>query len=392
MLIVLCLVFYCINIYAQVKLEWEARYHFVDHDGGASVIVDDWGYVYVTGGSIQDQFLYNPDYVTVKYTPLGDTEWVRRWDWNNQFDAGWYILLDSLGNIYAEFIRIEMDSEGFIYAGGTRLSNYMTVKFSPDGQEIWRRSYNGPGNDQDDFRDMVLDSKGNLIVTGESWGGSVTNYDFATIKYSSDGDTLWIRRYNGPAQSPPLDGAFGIGVDDSDNIYVTGWSQGPAEKANTLTLKYSPDGDLLWERRFPDDGQISNSGYDIVVDNDGFIYVASRAFGFRDFLNKYDSEGNHLWTAEGTMPHFLDTVFPKLAIDKLGNIYMTSGDVLAPNNEYSKLLKYDPSGKQIWKLSGIGIGGLGAVRNIYVDTLLHVYTTGEILGDIDNNENFPGYY
>lgn len=412
-LLVLCLILCITNIYSQVKLEWEARYHFVWSDGGSSVVVDDSGYVYVAGTSTQDLIFYNPDYVTIKYTPTGDTVWIRRWDWNNQFDGGGDILVDSIGNVYvcghpvvlkynssgellwesehiAEFIRIEIDSEGNIYAAGTRLSNYMTVKFNTDGQEIWRRSYNGPGNEQDDLRDMMLDSKGNIIVTGESWGGSTTNYDFATIKYSGNGDTLWIRRYNGPALNPPLDGGFGMAIDTSDNIYVTGWSQGPAEKANTLTLKYSPDGDLLWERRFPEDGQISNSGYDMVIDKDGFIYVASRAFGFRDFLNKYDSDGNHLWTAEGEMPNLFYTVFPRIATDKYGSIYMTSGNVQAPNNEYSNLLKFDSSGKQLWKLNGIGIGGLGAVYGLYVDTSLKIYITGEILGEMITMKISPG--
>jgi len=42
-----------------------------------------------------------------------------------------------------------------------------------------------------------VDGTGNVYVTGVSWG-SGTYYDYATIKYNSAGDTLWVRKYNGP--------------------------------------------------------------------------------------------------------------------------------------------------------------------------------------------------
>jgi len=44
---------------------------------------------------------------------------------------------------------------------------------------------------------MSLDGSGNVYVTGYSLEIG-TNYDYATIKYNSNGDSLWVQRYNGP--------------------------------------------------------------------------------------------------------------------------------------------------------------------------------------------------
>ena len=44
---------------------------------------------------------------------------------------------------------------------------------------------------------VVVDAFGNAYVTGYS-SGSIGYKDYATIKYNSNGDTLWVRRYNGP--------------------------------------------------------------------------------------------------------------------------------------------------------------------------------------------------
>src|SRR5207302_9985194 len=55
--------------------------------------------------------------------------------------------------------------------------------------------YNGPGNYEDKATAIALDAAGNVYVTGGSWG-SGTDFDYATIKYDSNGNQLWVARYN----------------------------------------------------------------------------------------------------------------------------------------------------------------------------------------------------
>ncbi|MDH5187308.1 MAG: SBBP repeat-containing protein, partial [candidate division WOR-3 bacterium] len=90
----------------------------------------------------------------------------------------------------------------------------------------WVRRYNGAGNSFDEAYAIAVDNQGNVYVTGASYG-SGTQYDYATIKYNSTGETLWVRRYNIPGIG--WDIAQDIAVDNQDNIYVTGYSWGSTE-------------------------------------------------------------------------------------------------------------------------------------------------------------------
>lgn len=54
----------------------------------------------------------------------------------------------------------------------------------------WVAIYDGPGNGWDEAKAIAVDAGENVYVTGRSLG-SGTDWDYATIKYNSSGDTLW---------------------------------------------------------------------------------------------------------------------------------------------------------------------------------------------------------
>ena len=62
-------------------------------------------------------------------------------------------------------------------------------------------------------------------MTGRS-GGTDSHYDgdCITIKYDSDGNPLWIRKYNGPGNG--VDAGHAISVTPSGDVYVGGISVG----------------------------------------------------------------------------------------------------------------------------------------------------------------------
>ena len=54
--------------------------------------------------------------------------------------------------------------------------------------------------------------------------GRVTSDDYATIKYDTNGNLLWVIRYNGPGNG--IDRSSDLVVDSAGNVYVTGYSEG----------------------------------------------------------------------------------------------------------------------------------------------------------------------
>ncbi len=73
---------------------------------------------------------------------------------------------------------------GGSYGSGT---DYATIKYSPDGNQLWVARYNGPWNKDDDAHALAVDNSGNVYVTGGSWDSS---YMYATIKYTQHGICL----------------------------------------------------------------------------------------------------------------------------------------------------------------------------------------------------------
>ena len=81
-----------------------------------------------------------------------------------------------------------------------------------------------------------------MFVTGSSEGAG-TSTDFTTIKYDPDGNVVWVARYNGPADS--WDTAVSLAGDETGDAYLLGRSEGVGTGTDFLTIKY----DLLWAMR-----------------------------------------------------------------------------------------------------------------------------------------------
>jgi len=67
-----------------------------------------------------------------------------------------------------------------------------------------------------------------------------------------NGDTKWVKRFNGPSKGG--DQANTIAVDHKGNVYVTGWSTGSGTGTDYTTIKYDDDGDTKWVKRFNGNG------------------------------------------------------------------------------------------------------------------------------------------
>ncbi|MBI2303338.1 MAG: SBBP repeat-containing protein [Chloroflexi bacterium] len=222
----------------------------------------------------------------------------------------WIARYNGPGNSADHANAVGVDGAGNVYvtgwsAGSGTASDYVTIKYNSGGNQVWVARYNGPGNDADDVQAMAVDSSGNVYVTGQSIG-SGTGYDYATVKYDSGGNQVWAARYNGPGNAS--DYAYALAVDGAGNVYVTGISYGSGTGEDYATIKYDSSGNQLWVARY-DSGSIGaapDEARAIAVDGSGNVYVTGQSIGSGtgyDYATvKYDSGGNQVWAARYNGP------------------------------------------------------------------------------------------
>ena len=325
--------------------QWAARYNGPGnyHDTPKAIALDAFGNVYVTGYSYGDGTSH--DYATIKYNSNGVEQWVARYnDPDNGNDVVHAMVLDALGNVYVTGESDDNDS---------RL-NYTTIKYNKDGRQLWMATYNGSGNYNDSARAIALDAHGNVYVTGYSYSGAETHEDYATIKYDSSGRQIWVAKYAGPSGPPysAYDIANAITVDASGGVYVTGYSDGGATSYDYATIKYNSDGIEQWKARYNGLGNKYDYANAIVVDKFGYAYVTGYSENLwtrQDYATiKYDSNGRQLWVAtyNGNANH--NDRACSIAVDLSSNVYVTGYSNDGGTSLNYATVMYDSFGDEIW--------------------------------------------
>ena len=264
--------------------EWVKKYNGTANgsDKAMGIVLDNSGNICVSG--------YGPgtgtgtDIATIKYSPAGTELWVKRYTatgTNNELARK--IGADNNGNIY-------------VTGSGTVANNmdFLTIKYTGAGDTAWTRKYDGPDADTDFGYHIAVFDSNNIYVSGTSYG-SGTSEDIATVKYNSAGVRQWAVRYDGPGGDGYNNGNVrglqedfvnGLALDSDGNLYLTGTAYFNESRHDYLTIKYDPTGKQKWIQFY--DGQISNEdgGNSIVLDNSGNIYVT----GYSSFSssNNYD--------------------------------------------------------------------------------------------------------
>jgi hypothetical protein len=322
--------------YATIKYDKNGNQVWIDSyngpkDGGDQandIAVDSAGNVYVTGQSDYGTLTGTRcDYCTIKYDTNGNRLWVARY--HNTKSLGSYIPND-FG--YALAVYEDTSGKVFVYVTGSSYgvtdilkgptSDYATIKYDGEtGAELWVARYDN-GN-MDWCEKIAVDSAGNAYVTGYSMGVG-TDYDYATIKYDTNGNQLWVARYNGPSNS--YDGAYAIAVDSAGNVYVTGYSMGVGTYYDFATIKYDTNGNQLWVARYNGPGNLADIANSIAIDSAGNVYVTGDSISMGveidyDFATiQYDTNGNQQWiTRYDSGPN---DVAIDIAVDSEENIYV----------------------------------------------------------------------
>lgn len=284
---------------------------------------------------------------------------------------------------------VAVDASGNVYVtgfsnGSNTGADYATIKYNASGTQQWVAVYNGPGNGNDIAFGIAVDGSGNVYVTGYS-AGSGTGYDCATIKYDASGSQKWVARYNGPVNGNDY-GSF-IAIDGSGNVYITGQSAGSGTGRDYITIKYDASGGQKWAARYNGPVNGDDTAQGLAVDGSGNVYVTGRSAGSgtgcypvcEDYATiKYNASGVQQWVAQYNGPGNSEDFASAMAIDASGNVYVTGTSTGSGTNWDYATIKYDTSGTQQWVARYNGPGNSNDAANaIAIDGSGNVYVTGQ---------------
>jgi hypothetical protein len=253
---------------------------------------------------------------------------------------------DALGNIY---LTGRTDSD----PGVTSNDDATTIKYSSDGNLLWMNSYNGPTNGPDRGSFIRVSTSGNVYVAGRAFTG--LHDDILLIKYDNSGFLLWTQLIDGGFGNDEVNGVI---IDQAENIYLTGNSAGPTDSADFITAKFSAAGDQLWLKRYNGIGDGSDFGEAIALDLAGNILVTGYSDGDNsananfDFLTiKYDTDGNEIWKAMRDGTNNLDDIADGILTDAFGNSYVsghTNNGSMSDVNYDIMTIQYSVDGIENW--------------------------------------------
>jgi uncharacterized delta-60 repeat protein len=361
---------------------WARRYNGPQNgdDEACALAVDAQENAYVTGRSVGVDSNY--DYVTFKYGLKGEVLWARRYNGpGNGIDRATDLAVDAEGNVCVTGCSTGIGST----------YDYATIKYNPAGERLWVRRYNGPGNGDDQAHALAVDAKGCVYVTGYSTGDD-SGVDYATIKYSPTGDRLWVRRYKGPGSC--YEAASALAVDAEGNVCVTGCSEGI--RGDYLTIKYSPGGEEIWAKRYNGPGNDWDQANALAVDAKGCVYVTGYSAGDGsgdDYVTiKYSPDGEEIWAKRYNGPGNGDDEASALAVDAQGSIYVTGFSRGVVSYDYTTI-KYSPAGVRLWAKRYNGpANAYDSATALAVDAKGNVYVTGCSEGTISGGDYFTIKY
>lgn len=285
---------------------------------------------------------------------------------------------------------VAVDDSGNTYVTGKTENSgtgddWTTIKYLPDGDTAWVRNLASAGSANERASCICIGPFGNIYITGYTM--STNAGDYLTVKYRPDGDTAWTRRYNGSGNG--YDFAHWITVDADENVYVTGYSRGASYQDDIATVAYDSSGNQLWTARYNGMGSYNDKGYKVIVDNAGHVYVVGyanpNASGtLYDYaVLKYDAgTGDTLWARTYNGPADSADIARDIAVDAAGYVYVTGSSRGAGTQGDIYTIAYDPSGGIAWTARydnpDTSLGDAG--YGVRVDQYRNCYVVGQSQG------------
>ena len=328
----------------------------------------------------------------VKLSPKGVVDWAKQMGSASPSDGdfGRSIAITPQGKVLVTGFFSANAQFGTINLTSTGQRDVFVEELDSSGNVLWAKGFGG--NAPDLGQSIVVDSLGNSYITGSyqnsiTFGSTVLNATAGStsnvfvVKLDTSGNAVWAESWGGNGD----DTGFGIAIDGSDNLYVTGNYTGlfdsttfsSAGDSDVFVTKYSSAGRLLWEESQGGPGHDDGTG--VAVDSSGNVFVTGDFIGKASFgtvqlssagqddvfIERLSTSGTTIW-AKSLGGTGFDAGFG-IAVDGNDNVYGTGvfqgtasfgGTTLTSNGDYDVYYtKLDSNGNV---LQALGLGSAGA--------------------------------
>jgi len=238
----------------------------------------------------------NKDFVTLRYNTDGGLD--------STYCNDGIAITDLSSSDYTSSIAFQDDGKivvaGHIYNGSD--TDIAVLRYSADG--ILDSTFNDSGivitpiGGSDRANTISIQEDGKIIVAGSTYNGS--DYDFAVVRYNSDGSLDYTFNIAGIVITPISNGGndyvISMSIQEDGKIFVVGTTHSGSDLAVSVA-RYSTDGSL--DNTYNNNGIVTtpiDSGSihvvnSLVIHNDGGIVVAGRSGSdpeYKYIMEKYN--------------------------------------------------------------------------------------------------------
>jgi len=148
----------------------------------------------------------------------------------------------------------------------------------------WMEQVSGDTDGWDYPWSTDIDPTGNVYVTGHVSISTGSNWNCTTIKWDPNGNMMWTRNYH--TGTPELHDGRCILV-DGDDVYVGAKVYNGSSDRDLAIIKYDTDGNFQWVYTFNGAGDMADYPLQLAVHENGYLYVLGSSYLAGDFKSEY---------------------------------------------------------------------------------------------------------
>lgn len=302
----------------------------------------------------------------------------------SSWSQGFAIIGDASNNVYPV--------GNYKPSGVINKANGFVAKLNTIGNTSWQRYLESDkpstGSDTDRIIGIGLDSSNNVYVTGFR-GYNANSYLGGFIaKYDTSGSLVWQKELTRTTNNIEF---FGSVTDSSGTTYIAG----RYDQSTPYFVKYDSSGNVVWEKLI---NSHTGAGYDASLDSSGNVYFVGQfgwsGGGLAGFIIKYNSSGTEQWQrriANNDIQANQTAILWGVSTNSSGDSYVT-GTVVSPTQYDVVIAKYNTSGTLQWqRVLANSVNGFNLGYGIAIDSSDNSYITGRMTTST-NTEMFIAKY